>query len=83
MKIKSIFGPEYKEFEVGEVVKLATEKPLKLSCGSKISNFNLAYHTGTPITLTGNGSDQGGQILINKVTDLKSLFGKKPGTQNG
>lgn len=46
-------------------------------------DFNLAYHTGTPITLTGNGSDQGGQILINKVTDLKSLFGKKPGTQNG
>ena len=46
-------------------------------------SFNLAYHTGTPITLTGNGSDQGGQILINKVTDLKSLFGKKPGTQNG
>ncbi len=46
-------------------------------------SFNLAYHTGTPITLKGNGSDQGGQILINKVTELKSLFGKKPGTQNG
>ncbi len=46
-------------------------------------SFNLAYHCGTAITLTGNGSDQGGQLVINKVTELKSLFGKKPGTQNG
>jgi hypothetical protein len=46
-------------------------------------NFNLAYHCGTPITLTGTGSDEGGRIRITKVTDLKSLFGRKPGTQNG
>ena len=45
MKIKSIFGPEYREFEVGEIVKLATKQPLTLSCGSEISNFNLAYQT--------------------------------------
>lgn len=45
--------------------------------------FNLAYHCGTAITLSGNGSDQGGQLVITKVTELKSLFGKKPGTQNG
>jgi len=45
--------------------------------------FNLAYHCGTAITLTGNGSDQGGQLVITKVSDLKSLFGKKPGTKNG
>lgn len=46
-------------------------------------DFNLAYHCGTPIKLTGNGSERGGQLLITKVTNLKSLFGKKPGTQNG
>jgi homoserine O-acetyltransferase len=45
MKIKSIFGPEYREFEVGEIVKLATNKALKLNCGVKIANFNLAYQT--------------------------------------
>ena len=46
--------------------------------------FNLAYHVGTPITLTGNGSDRGGQLLITKVTELRSLFGNsKPGTRNG
>ncbi len=46
--------------------------------------FNLAYHVGTPVTLTGNGSTVGTQLLITKVTKLKSLFGNsKPGTQNG
>lgn len=47
-------------------------------------DFNLPYHVGTPITLTGNGSSNGSQLLITKVTELKSLFGKsKPGTQKG
>lgn len=43
--IKSIFGPDYQEFEVGEIAKLATDKPLTLSCGAQISNFNIAYQT--------------------------------------
>lgn len=47
-------------------------------------NFNLAYHCGTAIKLTGTGSDQGNQqFLITKVTELKSLFGSAPGTANG
>ncbi len=45
--------------------------------------FNLAYHCGTPIKLTGTGNEKDGQLLITKITDLQSLFGKKPGTQNG
>ncbi|MEM1070870.1 MAG: DUF1552 domain-containing protein, partial [Planctomycetota bacterium] len=46
-------------------------------------DFNLAYHCGTAIRLTGTGTESSGQLLINKITDLHSLFGKKPGTQNG
>ncbi len=47
-------------------------------------NFNLAYHVGTPITLTGSGSDTNGQLLITKVTDITSVFGRsKPGSQDG
>jgi hypothetical protein len=46
-------------------------------------HFNLAYHCGTPITLTGTGTDKGGQNCITKIKQLKSLFGKPPGTQNG
>ncbi len=45
MRIKSSFGPTYKEFEVGEVIFLAQEKPLKLSNGGEIKNFPLAYQT--------------------------------------
>ena len=50
---------------------------------SDFHRFNLAYHCGTPIKLTGKGTKKGEQLLITKVTDLQSLFGKKPGTQNG
>lgn len=46
-------------------------------------DFNLAYHCGTPIRLKGTGTDKGGQLTITKVSELHSLFGKKPGTQNG
>lgn len=46
-------------------------------------DFNLAYHCGTPITLTGTGAEKNGQLMMTKIKDLKSLFGKKPGTQNG
>lgn len=45
--------------------------------------FNLAYHCGTPIKLTGTGTDKAGQLMITKISELQSLFGKKPGTQNG
>jgi hypothetical protein len=46
-------------------------------------NFNLAYHCGTGITLTGTGSAEGDLHIIRKVTELKSVYGRKPGTQNG
>lgn len=47
-------------------------------------DYNLAYHVGTPIVLSGNGSDEGNQLLITKITDLKSLHGKsKPGSARG
>lgn len=46
-------------------------------------NFNLAYHCGTAITLSGTGQVEGDQYIITKVTDVKSLFGKLPGSQNG
>ncbi len=46
--------------------------------------FNLAYHVGTPIVLTGNAGEQAGLPLITKITDLKSLYGKSnPRSQKG
>ncbi len=46
-------------------------------------NFNLAYHCGTPIRMTGNGTTKAGRLVITKITSLNSVFGKKPGTQKG
>jgi homoserine O-acetyltransferase len=45
MKVKSSFGPNYKEFEIGEIIFLAKEKPLKLVSSKEIKNFPLAYQT--------------------------------------
>lgn len=45
MKVKSSFGPNYKEYEVGDVVFLAKEKPLNLTNGEEIKNFPIAYQT--------------------------------------
>ena len=58
--------------------------PIRIEVGFRdFHDFNLAYHCGTPIQLTGTGTDKAGKLLITKISELKSLFGKKPGTQNG
>lgn len=44
-KVTASFGPKYKEYEVGEIILLAEDKPLLLDCGKEISNFPLAYQT--------------------------------------
>jgi hypothetical protein len=46
-------------------------------------DFNLAYHCGTPITLTGTGTREGSRFEIRKVTELRSLFGNTPGSAPG
>lgn len=45
MKVKSSFGPSYSEYEIGDIVFLAKDKPLKLANGKEISNFPIAYQT--------------------------------------
>ena len=65
-----------------------------INAGTKVGTFSLPWmmeaegypetKPGTPIILTGNGSNQAGRLLLTKVTGLKSLFGKsKPGTRKG
>ena len=43
--IKSSFGSDFKTYEIGKIIKLATKKPLKLTCGLEINSFDLAYQT--------------------------------------
>lgn len=45
--------------------------------------FNLAYHCGTGITLTGTGRQEGDIHIVTKVTAVESIHGKRPGSQNG
>jgi homoserine O-acetyltransferase len=40
-----LFGPDYKQIDVGNIVILAKDKPLELACGETISSFPIAYQT--------------------------------------
>lgn len=66
-------------------VDVAGRESLRLEVVFKdFHHFNLAYHCGTAITLTGDYEDRSGQPVITKVTALKSVHGNsKPGTQKG
>lgn len=76
-KVKSKFGPNQKEFEVGDVVYLAREKPLKLSNGSSISNFPLAYQTYGKLN-----KDKSNAILIcHALTGDQYVASKNPITK--
>lgn len=43
--VKATFGPKYREAEVGDIVILAEDAPLRLDCNKEISSFPLAYRT--------------------------------------
>jgi len=45
MLVRSFFGSNYKEVEVGNVVHLATQSPLVLESGAEVSNIPIAYQT--------------------------------------
>ncbi len=65
-------------------VDVEGREPIRIEVAFRdFHDFNLAYHCGTAITLTGNGDVQGEQGVIRKVTDLKSLHGAKPGSARG
>ena len=45
MKVKSRFGPNFNEIEIGEIDYFAIDDSLKLSSGVEIKNFPIAYQT--------------------------------------
>ncbi len=44
-KLKSFFGASYREAEVGDIIRLAVDRPLRLECGVDVSDFAVAYRT--------------------------------------
>lgn len=60
------------------------QRPVRIDVSFRdFHNFNLAYHCGTAITLSGTGKATGDQLMINKITDLKSVHGRAPGSAPG
>lgn len=65
-------------------VDVAGQTPVRVEVGFRdFHRFNLAYHCGTAIILTGAGESQGETRVIKKVEKLESLFGKIPGSAKG
>jgi homoserine O-acetyltransferase len=74
MKIQSQFGPNYTSFEIGEIVFLAQEKPLKLTSGIEIENFPLAYQSYGKLN-----ADKSNAILIcHALTGDQYVASKNP-----
>jgi hypothetical protein len=58
--------------------------PVRVEVGfGDFHKFNLAYHTGTAITITGEVKGSGDDLVLHKVKKLDSVFGKKPGGASG
>lgn len=76
MKVKSSFGASYSEYEVGDIVMLAKDKPLKLLNGASIENFPLAYQTYGKLN-----KDKSNAILIcHALTGDQYVASKNPVT---
>jgi len=54
--IKSLFGANYKEVEIGEIVTLARETPLMLECGVSVPELPLAFQTYGTLNLKRNNA---------------------------
>lgn len=76
MKKYSVFGVSYKEVEIGEIINVATGKPLVLECGIEVSNVPVAYQTYGKLN-----SDKSNVILIcHALTGDQYVCGTHPVT---
>ena len=76
MLIKSSFGSEFKQYEIGNIVKLGTHNPLVLTSGIEINNFNIAYQTYGALN-----ADKSNAILIcHALTGDQYVASKNPVT---
>jgi len=60
------------------------EDPVRIEVDfNDFRNFNLPYHVGTPINLSGNLTTKENRPVITQITGLKSLFGKSDPNKRG
>jgi hypothetical protein len=66
------------------LIDVQGQPPVRIDVGFRdFHDFNLAYHCGTAVQISGTVTEKNGQPVITKVQKLDSLFGKKPGSANG
>lgn len=57
---------------------VAGQRPVRMEIQfGDFHRYNVAYHCGTAVTVTGSVADREGELVIRKITDLRSLFGKQ------
>lgn len=80
MKKRMHFGASYTEVEVGDIVQLATDRPMKLDSGQEIRNFPLAYQTYGAL----NAERSNAIMVCHGLTGDQYALGKHPVTaKNG
>lgn len=73
---KITFGADYKEIEVGDIVNLCKDEPLKLKCGAEIKDFPVAYQMFGKLN-----EDKSNAILIcHALTGDQYVIGPHPVT---
>ncbi len=73
---RSFFGANYREVEIGDVVLLATDRPLVLECGVSISSFPLTYQTYGKL----NAQRSNAVLVCHALTGDQYVAGQHPVT---
>lgn len=73
----SLFGPEYRAIEVGDILTLAKDTPLTLACGVDISSFPLAYQAYGTL----NAAKSNAILICHALTADQYVAGTHPVTQ--
>lgn len=75
-KTVSFFGANYREVEIGDIVRLAADKPLRLECGAEVSDFPVAYQTYGKL----NAQKSNAILICHALTGDQYVCGKHPVT---
>ncbi|NBX03432.1 MAG: homoserine O-acetyltransferase [Alphaproteobacteria bacterium] len=74
--VKSFFGSNYREVEVGEIVTLAKATPLVLECGVSVSDIPIAFQTYGQL----NGNRSNAILVCHALTADQYVAGTHPVT---
>ena len=74
--VKSFFGANYREVEIGEIVTLARDEPFVLECGVSVSSIPIAFQTYGKL----NGAKSNAILVCHALTADQYVCGTHPVT---